>query len=126
MYLLLPFNDERVLKALFSKIISSSAARTAFTNLAALRATPLEFFNDMGDAGHLDDELKEIVARGFKTKDELKDAILPYLTDYKLRMDAQRERVMAPRTSSRGIWRRRARSRTWPRWNPRSSRPCPG
>ena len=68
----------------------------------------------------------EIVARGFKTKDELKDAILPYLTDYKLRMDAQRERVMASKDFITGHLGQCARSRTWPRWNPRSSRPCPG
>ena len=94
MYLVLPFTNEKLLEALPGLVVTA-AARTAFLDLDALRADPLRFFADMGDDGLLSDDEKKIVARGFVTKDELKDAVWPYLTSYKTRMNAQRDRVLA-------------------------------
>lgn len=95
MYLVLPFNNEKLLEALKETFKVSCAARTAFMDLKALRADPLRYFADMGAKGHLSDDEKKIVARGFVTKKELQGAIWPYLTGYKIRMDAQRDRVLA-------------------------------
>uniref|UniRef100_A0A7S3ZUY3 Tudor domain-containing protein n=1 Tax=Pelagomonas calceolata TaxID=35677 RepID=A0A7S3ZUY3_9STRA len=89
MYLVLPFNNEKILEALGKGFGLACAFRYAFLDLKAFRADPLRFFRDMGDDGILSDEEKLIVARGIVTKKELKDKLLPYLTGYKTRIDAQ-------------------------------------
>ena len=94
MYLVLPLNNEKLLEALKEGFGVSAAARAAFLDLKAFRADPLRFFGNRSD-GTLSDELKLIVARGFVTKEELQGAVWPYLTGYKIRMDAQRDRVLA-------------------------------
>jgi hypothetical protein len=88
MYLVLPFNNEKLLEALHQGPEVSGAAYAAFMDLKGFRADPLHVFMDRDDI-ILSDELKEIVARGLVTKDELKDTLLPYLTGYKTRIDAQ-------------------------------------
>ena len=88
MYLVLPFNNEKILEALAPGFGVSGAARIAFMDLKALRADPLQYFRDH-KGNILSDEEKLIVARGLVTKDELKDKLLPYLTGYKTRIDAQ-------------------------------------
>ena len=94
MYLVLPLNNEELLEALREGFGVSAAARAAFLDLKAFRADPLQYFKDQ-KGNILRDELKEIVARGFVTKEELQGAVWPYLTGYKIRMDAQRDRVLA-------------------------------
>ncbi len=94
MYLVLPLNNVELLKALRQGINCAAAARNAFMDLDALRADPLRFFHTRDDIVFSDD-LKKIVASGFVTKKELQGAIWPYVTGYKMRMDAQRDRVLA-------------------------------
>mmetsp|Transcript_8530 Transcript_8530/g.24232 ORF Transcript_8530/g.24232 Transcript_8530/m.24232 type:complete len:949 (+) Transcript_8530:1308-4154(+) len=97
MYMVLPLNNEKLLEALHAGFNSTIAARTAFMDLDALRADPLRFFLER-DNIELSDELKEIVARGFVTKKELKDKLLPYLTGYKARIDAQFDEFLPSET----------------------------
>ena len=94
MYLVLPLNNEKLLEALQEGFGVSSAARAAFMDLEDFRADPLRFFLDRSGIT-LSDEEKLIVARGFVTKKELQGAVWPHLTGYKMRMDAQRDRVLA-------------------------------
>ena len=94
MYVVLPLNNEKLLEALRAGIKINCAARAAFLDLEAFRADPLRFFHH-GTDSNLSDDLKLIVARGFVTKKELQGAVWPYLTGYKMRMDAQRDRVLA-------------------------------
>ena len=88
MYLMLPFNNEKILEALCPGFSIPGAAKASFLDLKAFRADPLRFFQEQDDI-ILSDEEKLIVARGLVTKDELKDKLLPYLTGYKTRIDAQ-------------------------------------
>ena len=88
MYLVLPFNNEKLLEALREGFGFTGAARAAFLDLKAFRADPLRFLRDQKD-NVLSDELKKIVARGIVTKKELKDTLLSYIRGYKTRINTQ-------------------------------------
>ena len=97
MYVVLPLNNQKLLEALREGFAFSGVARLAFMDLDALRADPLSFFLERDDIV-LSDELKEIVARGFVTKKELKDTLLPYITGYKTRVNAQFDEFLPSET----------------------------
>ena len=96
-YLVLPLNNKELLEALQEGFQVSGAARAAFMDLKAFRSDPLKYFKDRKDC-ILSDELKEIVARGFVTKKELKDTLLPYITGYKTRVNAQFDEFLPSET----------------------------
>ena len=97
MYVVLPLNNEKLLEALRDVFGVTGAAKASFMDLKAFRATPLRFFKDRSD-NVLSDELKEIVARGFVTKKELKDTLLPYIRGYKTRVNAQFDEFLPSET----------------------------